>query len=156
MQGDAKIIEALNELLTSELTAINQYYVHYKMCEDWGYLKLSNYFRAESIDEMKHADKIIDRVLFLDGVPNMQRYNTVLVGENVPEQIQLSLDTELISAKILNNLITLGRDCNDNGTREMAEALLVDTEHAIDWAEAQLHIIGDIGKENYLAEKLEA
>lgn len=156
MKGDAKVIEALNELLTSELTAINQYYVHYKMCEDWGFMELSAYFREESIDEMKHADRIIDRVLFLDGVPNMQRYNTVLVGEDVPEQIKLSLDTELTSAKILNNLIALSRDAGDNGSREMAEALLVDTEKAIDWAEAQLHIIDQIGKERYLAEKLKA
>ncbi|MEE9392370.1 MAG: bacterioferritin [Planctomycetota bacterium] len=156
MQGDAKVIDALNELLTSELTAINQYYVHYKMCENWGFLKLAAYFREESVDEMKHADKIIDRILYLDGVPNMQRYNTVLVGEDVPEQIKLMLDTEVVSANVLNALIKLSADCGDNGTREMMESLLVDTEQAVDWAEAQLHIIKEIGKERYLAEKLEA
>lgn len=156
MQGDAKVIEALNELLSSELTAINQYYIHYKMCENWGILKLAAYFREESIDEMKHADKIIDRILYLDGIPNMQRYNTVLVGEDVPEQIKLMLDTEIISAKILNDLISLSRSANDNGTREMMEGLLVDTEKAVDWAEAQQHLIATIGKERYVAEKLEA
>lgn len=154
MKGDAKVIEKLNELLTAELTAINQYYIHYKMCEDWGFKRLSAYFRAESMDEMKHADMIIDRLLFLDGVPNMQRYNPVLVGENVPEQIRAALDAELAAAQTMNDIIKLSREAGDNGTRELIERTLVDTEEAIDWAESQLHLIDSMGVENYLAQAM--
>jgi bacterioferritin len=154
MKGNAQVIEKLNELITAELTAINQYYIHYKMCEDWGFQRLATYFRAESMDEMKHADMMIERVLFLDGVPNMQRYNPVLVGENVPEQIRGALDAELNAAKLMNELIKLSTEAGDNGTREMIERTLVDTEHAIDWAESQLHLIDSMGVENYLAQSM--
>ena len=154
MKGDAEIIEALNDVLTAELTAINQYYIHYKMCENWGYARLAAHHRAESIEEMQHADKLIERILFLEGVPNMQRLNPVRVGENVKEQHQVDMALELEAQKRLNEGIKLCRDKGDNGTRALFEAILVDEEEAIDWAEAQLEQIETIGIENYLAEQL--
>jgi len=154
MQGDAKVIEALNEVLTAELTAINQYFIHHKMCENWGYERLSKQKREESIGEMKDADAIIERILFLDGVPNMQRMNPVGVGEDPIEQHKIDLQLELDAIKRLNKAIALCRDKGDNGTRELLEGILKGEEHAADHLEAQLHIIKEIGKERYLAEKL--
>ncbi|MEZ6197718.1 MAG: bacterioferritin [Planctomycetota bacterium] len=155
MKGDARIIDALNDLLTAELTAINQYYIHYKMCENWGFKRHADYFRAESIDEMKHSDMLMSRILFLDGIPNVQRYNPVLVGETVREQIELAVAAETQAAKLMNDLIAASRDGGDNGTREMVERMLVDTEEALDWAESQLHQIATIGVENYLAQSID-
>jgi bacterioferritin len=154
MQGDAQVIEALNDVLTAELTAINQYFIHHKMCENWGYERLSSKKRHESIDEMKDADMVIDRILYLDGVPNMQRLNPVRVGENPIEQhrLDLALETEAIAR--LNTAIALCREKGDNGTREMLEEILKGEEHAADWLEAQLHIVGEIGMESYLAEQI--
>jgi bacterioferritin len=154
MKGDSKIIEALNEILTSELTAINQYFVHAKMCENWGYKKLQSKKREESMEEMKHADEVIDRILFLDGVPNMQRLNPVKVGEEPVEQHQLDLELELEAAKRLNDAIALCRENSDNGTREILERILKDEEDSIDWLEAQLHLVKEVGKEQYLAEQI--
>lgn len=154
MKGDPAIIDALNEILTAELTAINQYYIHYKMCENWGYKRLAAAKREESIDEMKHADKIIERILFLDGIPNMQRLNPVKVGENVVEQHQLDLQNEYDNCERLNKAIGLCRDKADNGTREMLEGMLTSEEDAVDWLEGQLGIIKEIGKERYLAEQM--
>lgn len=154
MRGDADIISALNDILTAELTAINQYYVHYKMCENWGYKKLATHLREESIEEMKHADSLIERILFLDGVPNMQRLNPVKVGETVPEQMKLDLALELEAVSRLNTAIRLCSEKDDAGTRELLEHLLTDEEEAVDWHEAQLGLIEEIGKENYLAEQM--
>ena len=154
MKGDSKIVEALNEILTSELTAINQYFVHAKMCENWGYQKLAAKKREESIEEMKHADEIIDRILFLDGVPNMQRLNPVKVGEEPVEQHQVDLELELDAQKRLNHAIALCRDKGDNGTRELLEKILVDEEDSIDWLESQLHLVKEVGRERYLAEQM--
>lgn len=154
MQGDPAIIEALNECLTSELTAINQYYVHYKMCENWGYHRMAAVKRKESIEEMKHADRIIERILFFDGIPNMQRLNPVMVGENVPEQHKLDLDLEYGNVERLNNAIQLCLDKRDAGTRELLEDILKDEEEAVDFLEAQLGLIEELGKERYLAEQL--
>jgi bacterioferritin len=154
MQGDAKVIEALNEVLTAELTAINQYFVHYKMCENWGYERLAKKKRDESIDEMKDADTIIARILYLDGVPNLQRLNPVGVGEDPIEQHKLDLALETAAIERLNKAIALCRDKADNGTREMLESILEGEEEAADWLEAQLHIVGEIGKEAYLAEQI--
>ena len=154
MRGDAQIIEALNEILTAELTAINQYYVHYKMCENWGYAKMAAKKREESMEEMRHADEIIERILFLDGVPNMQRLNPVRVGEDVVEQHTLDLALETAAIERLNKAITLCRDKGDNGTRELLEGILKGEEHAADELEAQLHLIKEIGKENYLAQMI--
>ena len=156
MKGNADIIEILNEILTSELTAINQYYIHYKMCENWGYARLAAKNREESIEEMKHADAIIERILYLDGIPNMQRLFTVKVGENVPEQHQLALDTEIEAVDRLNRAIALCRDNGDNGTRDLLDGILRDEEEGLDWLEAQLGIIEKIGEERYLAEMIHA
>ncbi len=156
MRGDAQVIEALNAVLTAELTAINQYFIHHRMCENWGYLRLSKKKREESIDEMKDADQVIARILYLDGVPNMQRLNPVRVGEDPIEQHRLDLALETEAIKRLNDAIELARSKGDNGTREMLEEILEGEEHAADWLEAQLHIVEEIGKERYLAEQIHA
>lgn len=154
MKGDSQIIDALNDVLTAELTAINQYFIHAKMCANWGYSKLAAEKRHESIDEMKDADAIIDRILYLDGVPNMQRLNPVRVGEDIVEQHTLDLSVETEAVARLNKAIALCRDKGDNGTRVMLEEILKGEEHAADHLEAQLSIIKEIGKERYLAEKI--
>ena len=155
MQGDPEIIEALNEILTAELTAINQYFIHAKMRENWGFKKLAAVARRESIEEMEDADKIIERILYFDGVPNLQRYNPVLVGETVPEQLALELETEKAAIERYNRGIALAVAKGDNGTRELMEHRLVDEESHADWLESQLHIIDAIGVENYLAQQLD-
>ena len=154
MQGDAQIIEALNEVLTAELTAINQYFVHHKMCENWGYAKLSAKKREESIEEMKHAERVIERILYLDGVPNMQRLSPVQVGEDAIEQHRVDLGLERSAVGRLNDAIALCRDKADNGTRELLEKILRDEEESIDWHEAQLHLVEEVGRERYLAEMI--
>ena len=154
MQGDPEIIEALNDVLTAELTAINQYFIHHKMCENWGYKVLSAKKYEESIEEMKHADKVIARILFYDGVPNMQRMNPVRVGENAIEQHEVDLALELEAIDRLNKGIALARDKADNGTRELLEHILVEEEESVDWHESQLHLVSEIGKERYLAEMI--
>lgn len=154
MQGDAAVIEALNDVLTAELTAINQYFIHHKMCDNWGYSKLSHKKREESIEEMKHADDVIERILFLDGVPNMQRLSPVRVGENPIEQHELDLELELTAVKRLNEAIALAREKADNGTRELLEDILTEEEESVDWLEAQLHLVQEVGRERYLAEMI--
>ena len=154
MQGDAGIIEVMNDVLTSELTAINQYFIHHKMCENWGYARLSAKKREESIEEMRHADELIERILFFDGVPNMQRMNPVRVGENPIEQHELDLALELEAVKRLNEGVALARERGDNGTRELLERILREEEESIDWHEAQLHLVEEVGRERYLAEMI--
>ena len=154
MRGDPAVIEALNGILTAELTSINQYFVHAKMCSNWGFKKLASKKRQESIEEMKHADEVIERILFLDGVPNMQRLGPVRVGENVPEQFKLDLAMELDAVKRYNEAIVLCTQKNDAGTRELLEHLLKGEEDSVDWHEQQLGVIGTIGAERYLAEQL--
>jgi bacterioferritin len=146
MQGDAAIIEVLNDVLTAELTAINQYFIHHKMCQNWGYQRLSDKKREESIEEMKHADDVIARILFFDGIPNMQRMNPVRVGENPIEQHQVDLALELEAVKRLNAGIALAREKSDNGTRELLERILVEEEESIDWHEMQLHLVEEVGR----------
>jgi bacterioferritin len=154
VQGDPQIIEALNEILTAELTAINQYFVHYKMLENWGYKRIAKKKRDESIEEMKHADRVIGRILFLDGVPNMQRMFPVRVGEDPIEMHKLDLEVEREAVARLNKAIALTLAKNEAGTRDHLESLLSNEEESIDWLEAQLKIVADIGKERYLAEQL--
>jgi bacterioferritin len=154
MRGDPAVIEALNGILTAELTSINQYFVHGKMCANWGFERLAKHAHEESIEEMKHADAVIERVLFLDGVPNMQRLNPVRVGESVPEQFKLDLAMELEAVKRYNDAIVLCTQKNDAGTRELLEHLLKDEESSVDWHEAQLGLIQTIGAERYLAEQM--
>ena len=154
MKGDSQILELLNEVLTAELTAINQYFIHSKMCANWGYSKLAERKRHDSIDEMKDADTVINRILYLDGVPNMQRLNPVRVGEDPVEQHMLDLALETDAIARLNRAIAVCRDKGDNGTREILEGILRGEEEAADWLESQLHVIKEIGKERYLAEQL--
>ena len=154
MKGDAHVIEALNDVLTAELTAINQYFVHAKMCDNWGYQRLASKKREESIEEMKHADDVIERILFLDGVPNMQRLSPVRVGEEPVEQHQVDLELELEAVGRINEAIALCRDKGDNGTRELLDDILKDEEESVDWLEAQLHLVEEVGRERYLAEQI--
>jgi bacterioferritin len=154
MKGNEDVITVLNEVLTSELTAINQYFIHAKTCEDWGFHRLGKKKKEESIEEMHHADKVIARILFLEGVPNMQRYFPIKVGEDPIEQHRLDLELEYDAVKRLNDGIALCRDKGDNGTRELLESILKQEEEGIDWLEAQLHVVETIGKERYLSEQL--
>jgi bacterioferritin len=154
VKGDNDVIDMLNAVLTSELTAINQYFIHHKMCENWGYKRLSKKKRDESIEEMKHADRIIDRILFLDGTPNMQRLSPVRVGEHPIEQHEVDLALEIDARKRLNDGIALATAKGDNGTRELLESILTEEEDGIDWLEAQLHQAKQIGTELYLAEQI--
>ena len=154
MKGHEEVINVLNEVLTSELTAINQYFIHSKMCDDWGFIKLAAKKREESLEEMKHADIVIARILFLEGVPNMQRYFPIKVGEDAIEQHRLDLEVEYDAVKRLNAGITLCGDKGDNGTRELLQMILQQEEEGIDWLEAQLHLVEAIGTERYLAEQM--
>lgn len=154
MKGSAKLIEALNEAVTAELTAINQYFIHAKMCQNWGYARLAHANREEAIDEMKHADALLERVLFLDGVPNIQRLNKVKVGETVPEQMKLDHALEIEAVARLNHAIALAVEQHDNGSRELLEKILVSEEEHIDWLEAQLDLIKQVGEQNYLAQQI--
>ncbi len=154
MKGNSAIIEALNEVLTAELTAINEYFIHHKMCENWGYERLAKKKREEAIEEMKHADIVIGRILFFDGIPNMQRLSPIRIGENAAEQHKLDLAVEVDAVDRLNKAIALCREKADNGTRELLEDILVNEEESVDWLEAQFHIVEEIGKEQYLAEQI--
>jgi bacterioferritin len=154
MRSDDDVLELLNEVLTAELTAINQYFVHAKMCANWGYHRLHDHGRDESIDEMKHAERLIERILYFDGVPNMQRLFPVRVGETVPEQFQVDLELEYEAVERLNRGIALTVERADNGTRELLAEILVSEEDHIDWLETQQETIRQIGLEQYLAEQL--
>lgn len=154
MQGNPEIIELLNEVLTSELTAVNQYFIHAKMCSNWGYSKLADYIRHESIDEMKHAEVLIERILYFDGVPNLQRLAALRIGENVPEQFRNDLAVEVEAVERLNRGIVACVAAGDNGTRHLLEEILVSEEEHADWLETQLAAIEAIGLQNYLSEQL--
>ena len=154
MQGDPEVIEALNAVLTAELTAINQYFIHHKMCENWGYVRLSKKKYEESIEEMKDADKVIGRILYFDGVPNMQRLNPVRVGEDAVEQHKLDLAVETEAIQRLNDAVAMCREKGDNGTREILEEILRGEEESADWLEAQLHLVEEVGRKQYLAEMI--
>jgi bacterioferritin len=154
MRGDAAIVELLNEVLTSELTSINQYFVDAKMLDNWGYDRLAHHFRDESIDEMKDADELIERILYLDGVPNLQRLGTVRVGESVPEKLQLALALEGESIERLNRGIAASLAAGDNGTRDLLEKVLEGEEEHADWLETQLELISRLGDAQYLAQQI--
>jgi bacterioferritin len=155
-KGNAEVIEHLNAILTGELTAINQYFLHAKMCQNWGLMRLFKYLHAESIDEMKHADVLIDRILYLEGVPNVQRMNRVRIGETVPEQFQSDMALEKEAIPRLQEAITFCRSINDQGTAVILEAILSSEEEHLDWIEAQQDLISTIGLENYLAQQVHA
>jgi bacterioferritin len=154
MKGDPQVIDALSDVLAAELTAINQYFVHSKMCENWGYKKLAQKKREESIEEMKDAEAIMQRILYFDGVPNMMRMNPVKVGENPVEQHELDLALEVGAVERLNKAIALCVAQADNGTRELLEGILKGEEHSIDWLESQLHLVKEVGRERYLSEQI--
>ena len=154
MRGNDQVITSLNDVLTAELTAVNQYFVHARMCENWGYERLWKKVRAESIGEMKHADILIQRILYLEGVPNLQRLGKVNVGQTVPEQLRLDLEVEKAAVKALNTAIELSRSVGDNGSREMLEKILLAEEDHANWLEAQLTLIAQTGEANYLAQQI--
>ena len=154
MKGNEEVLQLLNELLTNELTAINQYFIHAKMCENWGYHRLAEKVRAESIDEMKHADQVIDRILFLEGVPNLQRYHKLRVGETVKEQLESDLAVEHSAIAFLNAGIEACRRAKDNATEDLMTKILVGEEEHTDWLETQLELIRQVGEQNYLAQQI--
>ena len=154
MQGDRAIIELLNEVLTAELTSVNQYFADAKMCANWGYDRLAEKFREESIGEMKDADEIIERILYLDGMPNLQRLGTVRVGESVPEKLQLALELERSAIDRLNGGIATCYNTGDNGSRELLERILEGEEDHADWIESQLELIRQVGDAHYLAQQI--
>lgn len=155
MKGNDEVIQVLQDVLCAELTAVNQYFIHARMCENWGYAKLAAYTRKESIEEMKHAQEVIDRILYFDGAPNVQKYMKINVGLDVPEQFHNDLDLEQQAVPRLNKGIEVARTHGDNGTRALLEQILRDEEEHVDWLEAQLHQVKEMGAENYLAQQIE-
>ena len=154
MKGDAKIIDLLNEILTGELTAVNQYFLHAKMCQNWGYEKLHEHIRKESIDEMKHADALIERVLYLEGLPNVQRLGKINVGQSVVEMLRNDLAVETVAIPLLNRGIEQARAVGDNGSEDLLKRILVSEEEHVDWLEAQLELVKQVGEQNYLAQQI--
>jgi bacterioferritin len=154
VQGDPEILEFLNEVLTAELTAVNQYFLHAKMCSNWGYEHLAEKIRSESMDEMRDADALIERILYFDGHPNLQRLGTIRVGETVDEQLRLDLELERAAIERYNRGIELAVSKSDNGTRHLLEEQLEGEESHADWLETQLSLIEQVGLENYLSEQI--
>jgi bacterioferritin len=154
MKGHDDIIELLNDVLTAELTAVNQYFLDAKMFDNWGYERLGKRFREESIDEMKDADALIERILFLEGLPNLQRLGTVRVGETAVEKLQLALDLEAEAIDRLNRGIARSVELGDNGTRELLEQILTGEESHADWLETQLELVRQVGDAHYLAQNI--
>jgi bacterioferritin len=154
MKGDDKVIDLLNDVLTGELTAINQYFIHARICDNWGYRRIYKKLREESIEEMKDADKLISRILYLEGLPNLQRLGKVNVGQSVLEQLRLDLELEKAAIKRLNDGIALCRDLGDNGSRDLLVELLKGEEEHADWIEAQLTLVEQVGEPQYLAQQI--
>ena len=155
MKGDPKVIAVLNEVLKAELTAINQYFLHAEMCENWGFVRLASRVRKESIEEMTHAEKLIERILYLDGTPNMSDYFKINIGQTVEQQFKNDVQLEYDAVKRLNDGIHIASAQNDAGSRELLEHILTDEEHHIDWLEAQLHAIDEMGIQNYLSQQMD-
>jgi bacterioferritin len=154
MKGDPKVLEYLQECLTAELTAINQYFLHAEMMENWGYERLGKITKKESIEEMMHAEKLLHRILYFDGSPNMSQLFALRIGQNVKEQIEFDLDLEYQAVPRLNKAINAAVAAGDNGSRDLFESILKDEEHHVDYLEAQLHMIKEMGYENYLAQNM--
>ncbi len=154
MKGSETVIELLNDVLTAELTAVNQYFVDAKMCANWGYGKLAAKFREDSLDEMRDAEALVERILYLEGHPNLQRLGTVRVGEDVPEKLRLALDVERAAIARLNEGIAVCTQQADNGSRQVLESILSGEEEHADWLEAQLQVIAAVGEANYLSQQL--
>lgn len=155
MQGDSRVLEQLKRALREELTAINQYFLHAEMCDNWGYKRLSDHIKKESIDEMRHAEALIERILFLDGIPNMTDPMQLKVGANVREQLQSDLALEVDAVKMYNEAVQIAVEARDNTSRELFERLLKNEEEHVDWLEAQLYMIEEIGYERYLSRQME-
>jgi len=154
MRGSDKVLAELGEALKAELTAINQYFLHSKMCDNWGYFRLGEYYRKESIDEMVHAEKLMERIIFLEGTPNMSDIGTINVGKNVKSQFENDLKLEMRAVKQLNGAIEISSEIGDNTSRALFEEILKDEEHHVDYLEGQLHTIEEMGLQNYLALQL--
>jgi bacterioferritin len=150
MRGNPEVIAQLNEALKEELTAINQYFLHAEMCENWGYHRLGNYIKKQSIDEMKHAEELIERLLFLDATPKMELME-LSVGGNVKAQLEADLKLEENAVAMYNKAVRISRDADDDTSRELFSKLLKDEEEHVDWLEAQLHQIKEMGYERYLS-----
>jgi bacterioferritin len=154
MQGDKKVVEYLNKALTNELTAINQYFLHARMFRNWGLKKLDEYEYHESVDEMKHADRLINRILFLEGLPNLQQLNKLLIGENVPEALKCDLRLEMAALPLLREAIAYCESVSDYVSRELFEDILDGEEEHVDWLETQLGLIDKTGLHNYLQSQM--
>ena len=154
MQGNPKVIAQLQDALKEELTAISQYFLHAEMCENWGYTKLGGFIKKQSIDEMKHAEKLIERILFLDGAPNLTELGRLNIGQTVKAQLENDLKLEIGAVGMYNTAIKLARDEGDNASRELFERLLKDEEGHVDWLEAQVHQIKEVGYERYLSRQI--
>jgi bacterioferritin len=154
VKGNAKVIEVLNQALKAELTAINQYFLHSEMCENWGYERLAKQIKKESIEEMVHAEKLMERLLFLDGTPNMSDYFKINIGATVEQQFRNDVQLEYDAVKRLNAGVKTCAEAGDNGSKMLLEQLLSDEEHHIDWLEGQLHAMTEMGVQNYLTEQL--
>ena len=154
MKGDQQIIEGLNGALTIELTAINQYFCQAKMCKNWGFNRLAAKHYEESMGEMKHAEMLIDRILFLEGTPEIARYDVIRVGTDVKEQFENDLQLEMKGVRQYNEAIELCAKLKDNGTRELLESILAESEEHVDWLEAQVHQINEMGYERYLSQQI--
>jgi bacterioferritin len=154
MKGSPDVIKVLNEVLRKELTGINQYFIHSKMCKNWGYEILAGVAWKESIEEMKHADRIIERILFLEGIPNLSAYDKINVGSSVQQQLNNDLGLEEGALVVLRSGIKTCLDADDNASRELLEHILVDEEEHVDWIETQIHQIKEIGVQNYLAQRI--
>lgn len=155
MKGNKEVIEVLGEVLAAELTAINQYFIHAKLNKNKGYTKLAKYMQAESIDEMKHADMVIERILYLEGTPDLQKYMKIKVGANIEEMLKFDMEVEISAVERLNRGIEIATLAKDNGSRELMERILIAEEEHIDWIEAQQSIIAEIGVANYLAQQFD-
>ena len=154
MKGNPKVLAALAEALTEELTAINQYFLHAEMCENWHYDKLGDFIRKQSIDEMKHAEKLIERILFLDGSPNLTKPMKLSIGQTVKTQLESDLKLEVSAVALYNNAVKTARAEGDNASADLFTFLLKDEEQHVDWLEAQLHLIKEIGYERYLSQQM--
>jgi len=154
VQGKKNVIARLNEALQEELTAINQYFVHAEMCHNWGYHRLGNYIKKQSIGEMKHAEEILERILFLEGTPTMQPL-PLTIGADVRAQLQKDLALEVKAVSMYNDSVKVARDAGDNASRELFERLLKDEEEHVDFLEAQVHLIKELGYERYLAQQMD-
>ncbi len=154
MKADPKIIDLLNEILTGELTAINQYFLHARMCKNWGYHRLGEHIYKESIDEMKHADYLVERVLFLEGLPNLQRLGKLNIGTTVLEMLKNDLGVESVAIPLLNKSIETCRQLGDNGSEALLTKILVSEEEHVDWLEAQLELVKQVGEANYLSQQI--